>query len=73
MTGRPATGGGNAYDKLGVKTHGFGGREIVGKQNSWGGNIRDARFWQATQLANCAVANIVEVGDTFSHVATETG
>ena len=71
MTGRPATSGGDAYDQLGIKPHGFGGREIVGKQNSWGGDIRDARLWQTAQLANRAVANIVEVGDTFSHVAAE--
>ena len=63
--------GDDAENSVGVQRRGLGGSQIVGHEDDGAIESRDAGLGQATQLADRAIAHVVEVGRTLGHVAAQ--
>ncbi len=71
MRGGTADLGDDAEDGLRVQRRGLGGRQVACHEDDGAIEGRDAGLGQATQLADRAVAHVVEVGRALGHVAAQ--
>ena len=71
MRGGAADLGDDAENSVGVQRRGLGGSQIVGHEDDGAIESRDAGLGQATQLADRAIAHVVQVGRALGHVAAQ--